>query len=588
MRTILSALSVLGFLSSTAFAQTAIQSSAIANEGITGTQLNKIAKYTGSPSTAIVLTTSDTVGFAGIVTSGNGTSGNPVIFKSGLVSCVFDGATVSGHYVQASSTTAGDCHDTGAATEPSTGDTIGRVLSNNGGGGLYLVDMHLTPSAASGSGVTSVGLALPSIFTVSGSPISGGGSGTLTGAFNSAAANLFLATPSGSSGVPGLRAILPSADFPTSGATAGSYTCSNITVTAQGLLSSASNGTCGGGGGGPTNIFVGNFSGTANTYTMVAPSPAGFTLTDQYLVCGAINVDNTGDSTLNINLTGAVHVKVQNDAGLALLAPGRLQAAHQYCFTYQAAASAFIVTTQLDGHVTANAVSQSITAAQWNNGENFIPLAGQTFTLLNSATTLYSGNSGITIMASVATTLQASGSDTITTLNGTTSPGGNISVPAGSLAVVTGTGISPTAFNVVILYPPAATTTVVGVAKINPKLGGGAWQGGTNPDQGVTDLIAVPITYTITSIVGIPTVLAGGTAGVDLYDITSGAPSCQSGTKINSSSFNANALSGVGVPQTLFTGTYSLLAGHSVCLHTTTWPGSPASAAGITMYGQPL
>ncbi len=243
------------------------------------------------------------------------------------------------------------------------------------------------------------------------------------------------------------------------------------------------------------------------------------------------------------------------------------------------------MTTQLDGHVTANAVSQSITAAQWNNGENFIPLTGQTFTLLDSATTLYSGNSGITIMASVATTLQASGSDTITTLNGTTSPGGNISVPAGSLAVVTGTGISPTAFNVVILYPPAATTTVVGVAKINPKLGGGAWQGGTNPDQGVTDLIAVPITYTITSIVGIPTVLAGGTAGVDLYDITSGAPSCQSGTKINSSSFDAN--SGVGVPQTLFTGTYSLLAGHSVCLHTTTWPGSPASVAGITMYGQP-
>lgn len=63
----------------------------------------------------------------------------------------------------------------------------------------------------SGGGVTSVGLALPALFTVTGSPVTA--SGTLTGAFASQTANTFLAAPNGASGVPTMRAIV-SADVP--------------------------------------------------------------------------------------------------------------------------------------------------------------------------------------------------------------------------------------------------------------------------------------------------------------------------------------------------------------------------------------
>lgn len=146
-------------LPSYAFAQAGIgPTTNVANEGVTGTVVNKLVKYTGAPTTAIVLTTSDTTGIQGIVTGNAGTgTPNPIIAKSGLVLCVFDGATTAGHYVQASGSAAGDCHDTGAATEPTSGDTVGRVLSTNGGGGTYLIDMQLSPSPAAGSGtVTSV------------------------------------------------------------------------------------------------------------------------------------------------------------------------------------------------------------------------------------------------------------------------------------------------------------------------------------------------------------------------------------------------------------------------------------------------
>ena len=65
--------------------------------------------------------------------------------------------------------------------------------------------------AACGS-VTSVGLALPSIFAISGSPVTGGG--TLTGTLSSQPANTFFAGPSGSAGTPTFRAIA-AADIPT-------------------------------------------------------------------------------------------------------------------------------------------------------------------------------------------------------------------------------------------------------------------------------------------------------------------------------------------------------------------------------------
>ncbi|MGA8491543.1 MAG: hypothetical protein WB711_14040 [Terriglobales bacterium] len=108
----------------------------IPNAAATGTTLNKLAKVTGTPATAIITSTSDTNGVIGVVVDGAGTTLSAQIARGGQASCVFDGATTSGDYVQISSTVAGDCHDAGA-TYPGPGQVLGRVLSTNSSGGTY-------------------------------------------------------------------------------------------------------------------------------------------------------------------------------------------------------------------------------------------------------------------------------------------------------------------------------------------------------------------------------------------------------------------------------------------------------------------
>jgi len=64
---------------------------------------------------------------------------------------------------------------------------------------------------AGGGSVTSVGLALPNIFTVTNSPVTG--AGTLTGALANQSGNNVFAAPDGSTGTPGFRLLVP-ADIP--------------------------------------------------------------------------------------------------------------------------------------------------------------------------------------------------------------------------------------------------------------------------------------------------------------------------------------------------------------------------------------
>lgn len=84
-----------------------------------------------------------------------------------------------------------------------------------------------------GSGtVTSVGLALPAIFSVTGSPVTG--SGTLTGALATQSANLVWAGPStGAAASPTFRSLVYN-DLPTSAAAAGTYP--KVTINAQGIV----------------------------------------------------------------------------------------------------------------------------------------------------------------------------------------------------------------------------------------------------------------------------------------------------------------------------------------------------------------
>jgi hypothetical protein len=114
---------------------------------------------------------------------------------------------------------------------PATSGTS--ILYGNGSGGFSNVTIGSGISfttgtlSATGSGgtVTSVALALPSIFTVSGSPVTG--TGTLTGTFNTQTANYVFAGPTtGAVATPTFRALV-SADIPNNAANTTGY-ASNI------------------------------------------------------------------------------------------------------------------------------------------------------------------------------------------------------------------------------------------------------------------------------------------------------------------------------------------------------------------------
>jgi hypothetical protein len=124
----------------------------VANEAGTGTTQGKLVKLTGAPSTAIVAAITDTSGVVGICINNCGTTGVATIQVWGQVSCVFDSATTAGDYIQIDTSTVGDCMDSGAATPPTAGQSLGRVLSTNGGGGTYAVNLFPSDIQAGGGG----------------------------------------------------------------------------------------------------------------------------------------------------------------------------------------------------------------------------------------------------------------------------------------------------------------------------------------------------------------------------------------------------------------------------------------------------
>lgn len=138
----------------------------------------------------------------------------------------------------------------GAIQFQNQGSNVGtpgsELIVNFTGGGVVasIVGSTLNVTVASGSGgtVTSVGLALPAEFSVSGSPVIN--TGTLTAAWASQGTSLFFAGPAVGSAVPTFRAI-NNLDLPNSGVLAATYGSTTqipqLAINVKGIVTSGSN-----------------------------------------------------------------------------------------------------------------------------------------------------------------------------------------------------------------------------------------------------------------------------------------------------------------------------------------------------------
>ena len=127
----------------------------IPNDGIAGTLINRLAVFnTNNPSQAALASTSSTNGVIGLVQSGAGTTANAVVTWRGYGYCIFDNATTAGDTVIASTSTAGDCHDTGSSAQPAS-QLIGYVdITNSTAGATNGMRVNLQPPQSGGSGGT--------------------------------------------------------------------------------------------------------------------------------------------------------------------------------------------------------------------------------------------------------------------------------------------------------------------------------------------------------------------------------------------------------------------------------------------------
>ena len=154
--------------------------------------------------------------------------------------------------------------------------------------------LEATVAGISNGTVTSVGLSLPNIFSVSNSPVTG--VGTLTAALASQSGNLIFASPDGTSGTPVFRSIV-----------AGDLPVIPYTKGGTGLTTAVSN-----------TLLVGN--GTGYTAKTISSSSAGLTITQ-----------NPSDITFALNLAsisltslGGVLSSSQGGTGVTTASNGQL------------------------------------------------------------------------------------------------------------------------------------------------------------------------------------------------------------------------------------------------------------------------
>lgn len=122
------------------------------NDTSTGTTATYLA-VVNSAGNAIKATTGNTDVPVFICISGCGTSGNATLAAMGTATCNMDaGGAVIGHFIQASTTTAGACTDAGS-TAPTSGWVIGQSASSAIANATATIVLSQGYSAASGGGM---------------------------------------------------------------------------------------------------------------------------------------------------------------------------------------------------------------------------------------------------------------------------------------------------------------------------------------------------------------------------------------------------------------------------------------------------
>lgn len=200
----------------------------VANTGV----LSNIAGTGISVSSA---TGNVTIANTGVLSFSAGTTGlTPATATTGAVTLAGKLVIANGGTNSTSTPTAGAVpYGTGTAYAFTAAGTSGQVLTSAGAG----TPTWTTPTTGT---VTSVGLALPSIMSVSGSPVTT--SGTLTGTLTTQAVNAIFAGPSsGAAAAPTFRA-LTTADIPALAYGTGTVTSVSI-VSANGLAGTVATAT---------------------------------------------------------------------------------------------------------------------------------------------------------------------------------------------------------------------------------------------------------------------------------------------------------------------------------------------------------
>lgn len=237
------------------------------------------------------------------VSNGNGQSGNPTVSLSGTVASLANNGgtgflalpgngTVSGRTLTGTADQIDITNPNGIAGSPVFSISDDPVLPGTGGAVMPTGTTAQRPGSPTnglirynsqsqtfegyagnawgafsiGSGVTSVGLVMPSEFTVTNSPITS--SGDLTAAWASQTANYIFAAPNGSSGTPTFRAMV-NADLPASGVTANTYGSTTaipvITVNAKGVITGVTTAAITGG-----LVYQGSWNASTNTPTLAS------------------------------------------------------------------------------------------------------------------------------------------------------------------------------------------------------------------------------------------------------------------------------------------------------------------------------